>query len=277
VSAKENEPRPIVLVVEDNDRARRLRVEAFNQALCTPIGVRSHDDAVRELRAAPAVDLVLTDIHLAPPAEDKSGVALARYIKQTYRDMPVAGYSAVFVDEDLGSDKDVFDVIWTKGDVDFKHFEKIIEYCRERALDHRQRRREEAFEAHDLLRRRHETTHPDVELMRELRPGAGAAAPVEEALSEAGYRLKLVEADVNGLAKPIIVWLLEVDDGVEAEVYGQPALYADGANDEEAIASLVDLMRLYAAELGPDAPEAIGPALSLTDFLRRVVADENEA
>src|SRR4051812_21653886 len=91
-------PRPVILVVEDEEEALRLRLDALIDAECTPIGVQSHDDALRELRAAPAVDLVLTDIHLAAAPDDKSGVALARYIKNSYVDLPVAGYSAVFGD-----------------------------------------------------------------------------------------------------------------------------------------------------------------------------------
>ena len=272
----ETESRPVVLVVEDNERALDLRIKLFSGADCTPIGVSSHDDAVRELRAVPGVDLVVTDIHLvAHEPGDQSGVALARYVKQVYADMPVAGYSAVFGDEELIDAHGFFDAIWPKP-LDYKRIEEMVRVCRERAVAHRQRRREAAFEAHTLLRRRHELAHPEVELMRELRPGTGSAAPVEQALSEAGYRLQLVEAAVNGLGKPIIVWLLDYEGGVEAEVYGQPALYADGKDDGEAIHNLVDLMRLYAEEIGPRAPEAVGPALSLSNFLEQVMANEDE-
>jgi CheY-like chemotaxis protein len=238
------------------------------------IGVRSHDDALRELRAAPAVDLVLTDIHLAAAPDDKSGIALARYVKSTYLDLPVAGYSAYFADEDLGNDRAIFDAIWAKGHFTYKTIDEMVAFCRARALEHRRARQDTATEVHALLRRRHETAHPAVELMRDLRPGAGSAAPVEEALARAGYRLKLIEADVNNLAQPVIVWMLDCDEMVEAEVYGQPALYAEGRTDEEAIRMMVDLMHLYGAEIGAGAPQAVGPALSLTKFLEFVLRDE---
>lgn len=268
--------RPVVLVVEDEDDALRWRTQSLADVDCMAIGVQSHDAALRELRAAPAVDLVLTDIHLAAPVNDKSGVALARYIRDTYVDLPVAGYSAYFEEHQLEADKEVFDelfdIVWKKGGTQLDELDEIINYCRTRAMEHRKSRRDTAFEVHSLLRRRHEEDFPEVELMRELHP-PDQAAPVEAALRAAGYRLKLVETNESRLAKPIIVWLLEVDDHVEAEVYGQPALYAHGDTDEEAIAALVDLMRLYADEQS-SANQSVGPALTLTAFLARVTADE---
>src|SRR5205807_8844765 len=115
-----------------------------------------------------------------------------------------------------------------------------------RALEHRQRRQATAYEVRDLLKRRHEEAHPPAELLRELRPGTTGAAGVEKVLSDAGYRLRIVETD--GLSKPIIVWLLEVEDGTEAEVYGQPALYAHGQNDDEAVNNVLELMHLLRAD-----------------------------
>lgn len=269
---------PVVLVVEDRKKALEFRLEALTEAGCTTIGVQSHDDAIRELRASPGVDLVLTDIHLAKQRDDKSGVALARYIKDVYKGLPVAGYSAVFFDKDLSvGDEEPFDHIWPKAQLDVAGIDQMVSICRAEALAHRQRRAETAFEIQAVLRRRHEAVHPEVELLRELRLGGGESEPVESVLSDAGYRLRLVEANVGGLAEPTILWLLPVGDGVEAEVYGQPALYAQGASDEEAVADVIELMHLYGAEIGPDAPEAVGPARSLTEFLRRVLADERAA
>jgi CheY-like chemotaxis protein len=266
--------KPVVLIVEDNDEARNARADELSAADCIPISVASSDDAVRELRAAPAVDLVLTDVNLSGKPDDQSGIALARFVKATYKDLPVAVYSAQFADDQIVQLDVPFDRILGKGQMDYKRVAEMIQWCRDRALEYRRQRQLTAFEVHSLLRQQHEAQHPPVELLRELRPGAGVAAAVEQALSEAGYRLKLVEAD--GLVKPVIIWLLVVGDAVEAEVYGQPALYAEGRDDDEAIANLIDLMRLYGAEVHRDAPESIGPALSLTEFLRSVLADSDE-
>lgn len=274
------EGRPVVLVVEDEEDALEWRMEALADVDCMVIGVGSHDEAMRELRAGPAVDLVLTDIRLTRQLKkDKSGIALARYIKETYVDLPVAGYSAVFSDVELEKERvdELFDIVWPKGYTKLRELDEIIEYCKRRALEHRKTRRDTAFELHAVLRRGHEETYPEVELMRELHP-TDRSAPIEAALRAAGYRLKLVEAkNDKQLSKPIIVWLLDVEGHVEAEVYGQPALYGHGPTDEQAIAAVVDLMRLYAQQC--DAPaEAVGPALSLTNFLAEVIAaEESEA
>lgn len=274
--------RPVVLLVEDDEDQLSWRRDRFADSGCMPIAVSSHDDAVRELRAGPAVDLVLTDIRLVPEAEsgdegkelDRSGLALARYVKETYVDLPVAGVSAYFDDEDLAEDEafyNYFVQIWTKGQQDYRQLDEMIGDCRRMALKHRQSRRTNAFEVHAALRRRHEVRHPEVELMRELHPPA-EAAPVEAVLRDAGYRLKLVEDRSLKLAQPIIVWLLDVDGRVDAEVYGQPALYARGATDEEAIVALIHLMDLYRAELASDSPdERVEPSPSLATFLRRTL------
>jgi CheY-like chemotaxis protein len=263
---------PIVLIVEDRPEALKLRKDLLTEAGCTAIGLTSSDDAIRELRASPGVDLVLTDIHLARKQEDKSGVALAHFIKETYRDVPVAGYSAWFGDDELSaSDRLPFDHMWPKGSLKGDAIREMVADCRRSALQHRMQRAENAFEVHAILRRRHEMQHPEVEMLRELRLSGGEAAPVEEVLGEAGYRLKLVDPKAAGIAHPTIVWLVPVDGEVEAEVYGEPALYARAASDMEAIADVIELMHLYAAEITADAPEAVGPALSLTEFLKRMM------
>jgi CheY-like chemotaxis protein len=263
---------PIILIVEDQEDALVLRSELLDSAGCTTIGVQSSDDAIRELRASPGVDLLLTDIRLGRKKEDKSGVALARYVKETYVDMPIAGYSAWFGDSDLSeADTAPFDVMWPKGFSTGEQIEQIVAVCRERALEHRLQRASNAFEAQAVLRRRHESKYSEVALLRELRLGGGEAAPVEIILADAGYRLKLVEPKGPPLVQPTIVWLCDVEGGIEAEVYGQPALYARAGTDDEAIAEVIELMHLYGEELTADAPEAVGPALSLTEFLRRVL------
>lgn len=259
---------PIVLVVEDKARALQLRTTALAASGVTPIGVRSHDAAVREIRRAPAVDLVLTDIDLAGTPGDKSGVALARWVKQTYTDIPVAGYSAAFTDDEMGEDRQTFDYMWPKGR---NVIDEIVRVCRQRALEHRALRASNAFDTHSLLRREHETVHGEHDLIRDLQLVGGERAPNDAVLIEAGYTLKLVETPQ--LEHPTIVWLQKVEGGVDAEVYGQPALYAHGATEGEAVAEVVELMRLYWKDVTGSDTEASGPALSLTNFLRDKLAE----
>jgi CheY-like chemotaxis protein len=265
--------RPVVLIVEDNEVGLRRRAALLADAGCTPIPVRSRDDALRELRASPGVDMVLTDIHLLDRVGDRSGVELARSAKRINNELPVAGYSAHFRDADeLGPDLDLFDRTWIKGTMTGADILRTIDDCRTLALAYRRARTRTALKLLDVLRRRHEAARPDVELLRRLVPGSAESDVVEQRLREAGYRLRLVEADdISGFKAPIIVWLLNHSDSVEAEVYGQPALYADGDDETEAVANLVELMRLYAAELHGDPEAVAGPALDLQQFLARVM------
>jgi CheY-like chemotaxis protein len=275
MSPTETDANPVVLIVEDEDRALELRIDAFADAGFIAIGVQSPEEALREMRGGPAIDVVLTDIRLDKSRpDDKSGVQLASRIKDTYGDIPVAAYSAVFGDSDVRDEREVFDAVWPKGAAEIEQIDDIIAKCLEYARGRRRERQETAFEVHERLRRRHEEEHPDIELMRELSPGSSPTAPRNDAiLGEAGYRLKLLEAEYTGLSQPVIVWLLDTGHGVDAEVYGQPALYEHGRNDSEAIARLIDLMGLYVAEVGPGAIEAVGPALSLTAFLRERLSE----
>lgn len=264
--------RPIVLVVEDNEVGLRRRAGLLADVGCLPIPVRSRDDAMRELRAGPGVDMVLTDIHLVDRVGDRSGVELARAAKSMNRDLPVAGYSAYFSDaHELGADLELFDRTWIKGAMTRKDILQTVDDCRDLALGYRRSRTRTALEALAALRRRHEAVRPEFELLPEFPPGDVEADVVEPWLHEAGYRLRRVDADVSGFDRPIIVWLLEGADVVEAELYGQPALYADGPDASEAVANLLELMRLYAGELQGDASDVAGPALDLKRFLEQVM------
>jgi hypothetical protein len=111
-----------------------------------------------------------------------------------------------------------------------------------------------------------------VELLRELVPGGTAdEAGIERTLSDAGYRLQLVDSDISRLRAPLVVWLLRTEEVVHAEVYGQSLLYADGPDDQRAIENLVELMHLWHTELAQDASGLAGPARELHAFLDRLL------
>jgi CheY-like chemotaxis protein len=129
---------PTILVVEDDARALEHRVAALGDAGCIPIGVSSHFDATRELTTSPQIDLVLTDIHLGTIDGDQSGVDLARYIRRTFPGLPVVGYSAYFADDDLANEGDVFDAVWSKGQL--TAIDQMIDDAVGRAAAYRSRR-----------------------------------------------------------------------------------------------------------------------------------------
>jgi CheY-like chemotaxis protein len=264
--------RPVVLVVEDNEVGLRRRAGLLADAGCTPIPVRSRDEALRELRTSPGVDMVLTDIRLVDRDGDRSGVELARSIKDLDRDLPVIGYSAHFSDDDdLGSDKALFAGTHIKGRMTYRDILQTIEDCRRRAMDYRLMRTRRALAALEVLRRRHECSVSEGDMIVALAPGGAGTRPIAPALEQAGYILRLIDIGVSGFERPIVVWLLATGSVVEAEVYGHPALYADGDDEQSATEHLIELMRLYAAELRVSPGRLAGPARDLGRFLEHVL------
>jgi CheY-like chemotaxis protein len=142
---------PVVLVAEDDPIALEQMVGTLGKFDCESIGVVSHAEAIRVLHSDSAIDLVLTDIRLGVQQDDKSGVDLARYVRRTFGDLPVAGYSAVFTDLQLGSgEKGLFDRVWPK-DASYRDVDVMMNYCRDRAFAHHRLRVEKEIHAGPVL------------------------------------------------------------------------------------------------------------------------------
>lgn len=222
------------------------------------------DEALRELRASPGVNMVLTDINLEED-QSRSGVALARRIQELRNDVPVAGYSAQR-DDLPDTDKEVFKKFYPKGEGGRDAITQTAEDCKKLATEHRNNRLAYAQDRLPLL-------EDDVEegvLFKTLRRvglervGQGA----EAALNEAGFSIRLIEAkNFESIVAPFIVWLRTGSDQVEAEVYGQPELFSVGTDEEQAVLSLVNLMEAGYNPKRPDVPLSA----SCQEFLGRVV------
>jgi len=269
--------RPLVLLVEDVEESRRIRRELFESFDCTAVAVGSRSEAERELAQTPRVDLVVTDIHMpetASDSEDRSGIDLARHVKQHFVGVPVAGYSAYFEGSDLGGAVDeVFDVIFRKGHTGGTNLESQIAECVTLAEGARDRRIAKYEDKLDDLRRRYESETPSVNVVRRLAldPDPAHSGMVEGPLGAAGYRLRLVSAQsING-AEPFVVWIRPEQDGIQAEVYGRPELYSYGADEQAALGNLGELMHLISQDEGA-VGEGPSPGIrSLYDFLARIL------
>ena len=136
---------PIILVVEDDPEALDQRTGLLSTLQSAPIGKSSEDEA-REVILRLPVDLVLTDIRLKVPPDDRSGIALARYVKGTCPDLPVIGYSARVADDELSpAEKEVFDEVWPKN-LDYMQIEELMQRCRSLAAAHQEVRRAAMWE-----------------------------------------------------------------------------------------------------------------------------------
>jgi len=280
--------RPIALVVEDREEFLDTRLQLLNANGFLAIGATNERIALQELRATPAIDLIVTDINLDPTEPStKAGIDLAWSIRAIDSSMPIIGYSAAFAEGDIEpDDKSVFDDYLSRGALRHQEIEKHIELWRQRAYDHRQQRTSWAARELTRLRTKYGGQYPDYSTLRVLQPSdvkhEGEKSSADLSLHQAGYRLRIVEPgtsrpslrDESSLViSPLIMWLRDEDTVTVTEIYGYPELYAFGDNDTEAIQEVLLLMDGFHKELVLDSPpdNSMSPqTLRLRDFLKHV-------
>jgi CheY-like chemotaxis protein len=299
------ESRPVALIVEDVPNMLDSRKAIFNLNGFFAIGARSKAEALRELRSAPAIDIVVTDIGLNPENPEKdSGFDLLEEVRRRRKDLPVVGYSAQMDEEALNNTE--FDDILPKGQA--YRLEEKIEKWLELALAYREARIATAKEKLRKLQVRYRITDTDIEILRDFLPGSHMVPPdesVEEMetadalLRRAGYRLRIIEAQTPvsdagiKVAGPVAVWLREVPDAIIAELYGHPSIYGEGEigdqlalsreqslrrAEDQAVGQVLDLMYGYHLDFKEKEGETNARAeqeqpeemTALRDFLRKV-------
>lgn len=279
---------PLVLVVEDDPQALALRVRQLQTAGCRAIPVSNSDDAIRQIWHSPLLGAVLTDINLVRHGEDRSGIALARYIRQNRPQLPVSGYSGVFAEDRLSADElQLFDTYYGAGRLSPKEIRKAMAEVMELAQRFEVIRRQEAEERLDQLRMKEGVSREDFETFRGLVPDQELAT--EQVLADANLHAQIVgpgafptdsptttENTDSGLriVVPMIVWIRDGDNGsAEAEVHGVPELYAYGESRDAAVANVMRLAAAYYKDLLP-AREVSGPVARLRAFLMSVFAQD---
>jgi CheY-like chemotaxis protein len=107
-----------VLLVEDDERILELRSKMFERRGCVVVEASSLDDALQELKQSPAFELVIVDINLGTSPDDRSGIELARIVREQQPSVPIVGYSAYFSADELADDEaSPFDRTVAKGSV----------------------------------------------------------------------------------------------------------------------------------------------------------------
>lgn len=268
-------PQPLILIVEDRGDSLRKRLDLFESFGCAAVGASSREHALRELQTTPLVDLLVTDIHMGDERhpDDKSGIALAQDVRQRWSDLPIAGYSAFFAEDDLSDEeRRVFDVSFPRGAQRGRELRQQVEICVELAQQHRLRRAEARDDELHRLRASHAIRVPPAEILRRFEPSGEANIAIEAPLLRAGYRLGMVSAASGDrpVRESFPVWLVPSDAGWECEVYGHPEMYSFGETETEAIDHLVELMALYWRELST-VEEPGGAVRNLAQFLERTV------
>jgi hypothetical protein len=246
-----------------------MKKEGFEKRGCGVITLRHSDEAIRRIFTTPSVDLILTDIDLDGSGHDKSGVALARFVKELKLDTPLCGYSSQFEDDQLSEEeKQFFDCWYPKAQL-ARHINVMYDELRKRAVAHRVKKIEEAENIMTTLRLKYSIKKEEYEQIRELILNADSPSEIEKILHNANYSLRILHpTDVKSLSNPVLIWLRKTEDLVEAEVYGHSSLYSYGETEEKAIEKLVELMQLFAEDtINDEANKYQGAALKLRQFL----------
>lgn len=250
--------KPLALVVDDMRQARELRIELLEEKGFAVIGASSRRDAERELRACPSIDLLVTDVNLSPTGvDDISGIDLAEKVNEIRPDLPVIGYSGKFEAGQIPRDQlRFFRSVHLRGAETIDKLEQSIFDWRKMALEYRTSRTQRAAFELERLRQKYRIADYDFDLLREYMPAFYQPETVDEVLSNAGFKLEIIEQTPDDVASegvriqyPVPVWLRMADDNVTAEVYRFPDLYAGGETEAEAIRLLLLLMAGYYHDL----------------------------
>jgi CheY-like chemotaxis protein len=270
--------KPRVLVVDDEERNLKIRKKQLEAQNLDVALAGSESAALNQIEASPEMDAVLTDINLTKEAHDTSGVKLARTIKARFGDIPLFAYSAKVDERQLREEaQGLFMRSIAKGIKFDDELRELADTIRDTSLQRRHKRRVE-FDQQlaELVVRYPLETIDAAEAVRRLLPHARDAADIEASLKAAGYHLELILSSVfQPSANPVLVWVKELGDEIEAEVYGQPSLYAHGESGDDVVAKLIELMRLFAEDFRNDDGNYAGPALRLREFIERTILVAN--
>jgi len=287
VEVVDQEADVLALVVEDNPNARRATIDLLEANGFSALGVGSADEALKEIKGAPSFHLILSDINLdVSRPRDKSGIALARAIRNVNMDVPVIGYSSAFADEELSREEwHIFTEHFAKGASGAAQLGKHIARWKKKAGEYRASRNAWAKQELERLRAEYPVAEAGFSTLRFLIPGrmepGGRLENNDELLRKAGYRVHVIERGVSrplvtddsaSVQNPIWVWLKRSGDATVAEVYGYPELYSYGEEDEEAVRNLLVLMDGFYQDLRKDE-SASGVTARLREFLLSVFGD----
>jgi CheY-like chemotaxis protein len=262
---------PIVLVIEDDPPALEARVDRFESLGFAVIPAGSYQRALGELDTVPGIDLVVTDINLfANDPYDKSGVDIARHVKETRPGVPIAAYSGQLTEDSLTAEEvGLFDLRMIRGGYTKRsELSEMFDRCVALASTGRQRRALVMDDRLEALRRAYAQVHPEVEVILTLTPGGQAQTPSDAVLEREGFRLRAVGPDVSHGRRTFLIWSRSVGEETEVEVYGSPNLYAYGATEAIAVERLVELLDLLWQDLANREHEVAAEAAEVRSFLQ---------
>jgi CheY-like chemotaxis protein len=266
--------RPLVLLVEDNKQNLAARRIGFEERNCAVIAVTNANDAIREIAARHLISLVVMDINLRQDADDVSGLALARYLRDTGRDVVKAGYSAHFAEDDysaipLTERDELFDHYYPRSRLKAHEIARMLDELARVARVH-MLAKAAAFQAKLEL-----TLADSVENLSDFRSYrdviASMRAQVEQADALIESDLLLLDpAKYPELRRTVYTICRTLDGSTDLEVFGVPVLYSAANDSDAAAAQLIELMVAFHNDIR-EFPDLGEPAKELANFLASVL------
>ncbi len=271
--------KPLIMIIEDNERVRQNHVENIKSHGCSVVQADDIKSAVRLFMISPRIDLIWTDIDLnsKDDGKDKSGVYIAKFIKQLNNNIPIVGYSSQFVENEL-LDEDIkfFEKWFPKGANNLDSLNDLYNYLKDRAILYKQQRYDIIFEKFNMLKEKQvikDDFNDSLKLALEI--GEFPIDQVEEALMNGDYKLIVLKSSSYSLLKKdILVWLKTNGGMVELEVYGYSSLYSYGKNEKTAMNNLITIIQGFAFDFKNKNVNIIASTNELEIFLASVVENK---
>lgn len=132
------EKQPTILIVDDDLESRRNRTTMFSDSGLTVREAATVEEAEELIGEQGAeIDLAILDINLTGDPLDRSGVDLAKRLKERLPNLPIVGYSAYYGAEELGPElQQLFSEWAVKGSLSVKTLDDFVERCSSLARDH---------------------------------------------------------------------------------------------------------------------------------------------
>lgn len=134
--------RPVVLLVEDNERSRIARSELFAHEGMQVIEVDDLESAIAALGMNRDISVVVTDISLSSRETNTDGLRLVELIRDRFHGLPVVGYSALFAEGDVPVEyRHLFDRWYPKGSLSSLDIADSVTEAKRLALEYDRNRR----------------------------------------------------------------------------------------------------------------------------------------
>lgn len=129
---------PTILIVDDDRESLHNRTTMFSDsgvAVREAASMQEAEELIEE--QGTDLDLAIVDINLTGDPLDRSGISLAKLLKQRMPNLPIVAYSAYYGADELAPElRQIFNEWAVKGSMSVKTLDDFVERCSSLARDH---------------------------------------------------------------------------------------------------------------------------------------------